>query len=100
MTVTVITRWTTQNVEASTQAAKRAKVIWMKNGAQDVRLNQIFTGPNTGQWLVAIMFTDMAAYAKASAVVTASADMKKIQADNAKAGAVMHERVILVGTDI
>ena len=100
MPVTVVTRWTTPNAEASTQGAKQAKAIWMKNGAQDFRLSQIFTGSYTGQWLVAIVFADMAAYAKASAVVSTSADMQKVQADNAKVGAVMQEREILVGIDL
>ncbi len=100
MPVTVVTRWTTPNAEASTQGAKQAKAIWMKNGAQDFRLSQIFTGPYTGQWLVAVVFADMAAYAKASAVVSTSADMQKVQADNAKVGAVMQEREILVGIDL
>jgi hypothetical protein len=72
----------------------------MKNGAQDFRLSQIFTGPYTGQWLVAVAFADMAAYAKVSAVVSTSADMQKVQADNAKVGAVMQEREILVGMDL
>ena len=100
MTVTVVTRWTTPDVAASTQAASQAKVVWMKHGAKDVRLSQIFTGPSAGQWLVAVAFADMAAYAKALAVVPTSADMKKIQAANSKAGAVMQEREILIGVDI
>jgi hypothetical protein len=100
MPVTVVSRWTTPNVEASTQVTKRAKAIWMKNGAQDLRLSQIFTGPYTGQWLIAVVFADLAAYAKTWAVVSTSADMQKLLADNAKIGAVMQEREILVGIDL
>jgi hypothetical protein len=100
MTVTIVTRWTTPDVPASTEVAKHSKVIWMKHGALDVRLSQIFTGPDTGQWLHVVIFADMAAYAKASAAVTASADMQKLLADNLKIGAEMHEREILIGRDI
>ena len=100
MPVTVVSRWTTPNVEASTQVTKRAKAIWMKNGAQDLRLSQIFTGPYTGQWLIAVVFADLATYAKTWAVVSTSADMQKILAENAKIGAVMQEREILVGIDL
>src|SRR5512139_2335840 len=100
MTVTVVTRWITPNVEASTRLAKRAKAIWMENGAKDFRLSQIFTGPYAGQWVVAVTFADMAAYAKALAVVPTSSGMQKVQKDNAKVGAVMQEREILVGADI
>ena len=100
MPVTVVSRWTTPNVEASTQVTKQAKAIWMKNGALDLRLSQIFTGPYTGQWLVAVVFADLAAYAKTWAVVSTSADMRTLLAENAKIGAVMQEREILVGIDL
>ena len=100
MSVTVVTRWTTPNVAASTNIAKRSRAIFMKHGARDARLSQIFTGPYTGQWLFAVAYADMATYAKVSAAVTASAAMKKLQADNMKVGAVMQEREILVGVDI
>ena len=100
MTITIVTRWTTPNVEASTKAAGQAKAVWMKNGARDFGLSQIFTGSFTGQWLVRVTFADMADYAKAQAAVSTSAEMKKIQAANAKVGAVMQERIILVGVDL
>ncbi len=100
MTVSVVTRWIAPNVAASTDIAKRSRALWMKNGAKDARLNQIFTGPYTGQWLFVVMHADMAAYAKTSAAMAGSADMKKLQAEQVKAGGVMQERELLVGTDI
>ena len=100
MTVSVVTRWTTPNVVASTEIARRSKALWIKNGAQDVRLNQIFTGPHTGQWLFIVVYADMAAYARISQAVSGSADMQALLADNEKIGAVMQEREILVGTDL
>jgi hypothetical protein len=100
MTVSVVTRYIVPNVAASTDIAKRSKALWIKNGALDVRLNQIFTGPYTGQWLLVVMHADMAAYAKASAAMAGSADMKQLLAEHVKSGGVMQEREILVGTDI
>ncbi|MGE0854114.1 MAG: hypothetical protein AB7I59_20875 [Geminicoccaceae bacterium] len=100
MTVSIVTRWITPNVEASTNAARQAKAVWMKHGASDFRLNQVFTGPLTGQWLVRVSFADMQAYAKAQAAVSASAEMQKVQAANTKAGAMLQERMILVETDL
>ena len=100
MTATVVTRWTTPNAAASTEIAKRSKALWMKNGALDVRLNQIFTGPDTGHWLFIVVFADMAAYAKAFATVSGGAELQALIAENVKVGAIMHERVLLVGTDI
>ena len=101
MPVTVVSRSTTPKLsQASTQATKQAKAIWMKNGEQNFPLSQIFTGPYTGQWLVAVAFADLAAYAKTWAIVNTSADMLRLLADNAKIGAVMQEREILVGVDL
>ena len=100
MTVIVVTRWTTPDVATSTDIAKRSKAIFITNGAQDVRLSQIFTGPYTGQWRFVVMFADMAAYAKAFAAVSGSADMLKLQAENTKVGAVLQERELLIGADI
>lgn len=100
MTVSIVTRWTTPNVEASTKAARLAKAVWMKHGASDFRLSQVFTGPATGQWFVRVSFADMQAYAKAQAAVGASVEMQRIQTANAKAGAVLQERMILVETDL
>ena len=99
MTVTVVTRWTTPDADASTKVAKRAKANWLKNGATDFRLSQIYSGQYCGQWLVSVTFADMAAFGKVANAMP-NAEMKKIQADNAKIGAVMQERWILVGTDL
>ena len=100
MAITVVTRWIVPNTEASLKIAKRAKAIWMKNGAQEYRVSQLFTGPHTGQWLIATIFVDMAAYAKASLVVSATSGMRQVIADSAKAGAVMQNRTILLEHDI
>jgi hypothetical protein len=100
MTIAIVTRWTTPDVEASTNAARQAKVIWMKHGAQDVRLSQIFTGPLTGQWLMRVAFADMSAYARAQAAVSTDSEMQKILAANTKIGAVLHERAILIELDL
>jgi hypothetical protein len=100
MTITVVTRWTTPNVAESTQVAKKSKSVWTRHGAVDVRLNQIHTGPSSGEWLFIVVFADWAAYAGALAAVAQDPDFPKLIAANAKIGAKMHEREILVGTDI
>jgi uncharacterized protein DUF6854 len=100
MAVTVVTRWTTPDAEASTKVAKRAKEIWMKNGAQDFRLSQIYSGQYCGQWLVSTTFADMAAFGKATNAMPNNAEMKAVQADNSRIGAALQERWILVGTDL
>lgn len=98
MAVTVVTRWSTPNVAASTELAKRSKALWVRHGALDARLSQIFTGQFTGQYIYAVVYADMAAYAKALA--GAGAELQQLIADNVKLGAVLQEREILVGVDI
>ncbi len=46
------------NVEASTKLAKQAKGVWVKHGAQDFRLSQIYCGQFIGRWLVSATFVD------------------------------------------
>ena len=100
MTVTMVSRWSTQNVPAATEASKRAKVVWMKHGALDFRLNLIFTGPYTGQFMIAQVFADLAAMSKARDAATADPQLQQILADNAKVGSMMLEREILIGVDL
>src|SRR5262245_31274955 len=100
MTFSVVTRWTTPNVAASTEIAKRSRALWIKHGAQDARLNQIMTGEYTGQLLYVVVFADMATYAKSSATMNAGADLAALVAENTKLGAVMQERTFLAGAAI
>ena len=100
MAVTQVTRWTTPNIAASTTNSKRAKAFWTKHGALDLRLSQIFTGPSTGHYIVSIMYSDMASFAKVSAAGAADPEHQKIIAQNAKDGAVLQEREILIGIDL
>ena len=100
MTVTVVSRWTTPDVAASTAVAKRARALWMSHGAQEARLSQIFTGPFSGQYVFAVVHADMAAYAKTQASVNASAESQKLNAENKQLNAVLQEREILIGVDL
>ncbi len=98
MTVTVLTRWSTPDAAQSTKIAAKSKALWLKHGAKAVRLTQIFTGPYTGQFYFVVDYEDMAAYAKVRDA--AQAGIAKLTAENAKVGAVLVEREILMGIDI
>ena len=99
MTVTIVTRWT-GTAEAATRAGRLAKALWMKHGAKDLRLSQIYTGSSSGQWIVATTFADLAAYAKAQAAVVGSAEYEKLLGVVAKSGGTLQEREILIGVDL
>ena len=98
MTVTVLTRWSTPNVAASTKLAGASKAVWLKHGAKAVRLSQIFTGENTGQFYFVVDYADLNAYAKIRDA--AQADIAKLTAKNNRIGAVLLEREILMGIDV
>lgn len=100
MTVTLVARWTTPDITAATATTRRAKAFWQKHGVLDVRLSQIFTGPHTGQFLVAMVYADMPTYAKARAAGDADPEFQQILAQIRKDGSLIHEREILVGIDL
>jgi hypothetical protein len=99
MTVTTVTRWT-GSAEAAAKAAKLAKALWKKHGARDLRLSQIYTGPFSGQWIVATVFDDMATYGKALVAAGNSAEYRKLVDIVAKSGGTLQERNILIGVDL
>jgi hypothetical protein len=77
---------------------KRAKAIWMRHGAQDFRVNQVYTGEFTGQLLVVVVYPDWATYASAQA--KAAPEMQPLFEETAKLGGVLHERMILLSVDV
>lgn len=100
MTVTVVARWTTPDVTAAAATTKRARAFWKKHGAQDVRLSRIYTGPHASQFIVAMVYADMTAFATVQAAGNADPEFQKILAQIHEDGSVMHEREILVGIDL
>jgi hypothetical protein len=100
MTVTIVTRWIVKDVPAATANVKRSRELWMKHGAVDLRVNQVFTGNYTGQYLVATVFKDMASFAKAQAAAAGDPNFQKMIAANAKIGSQLQEREILVSLDL
>jgi hypothetical protein len=77
---------------------KSAKAVFLKHGAQDFRLSQIFTGPYTGQFIVSIVYTDMATYAKVWGNV--ATELRPLVEANAKLGDVLQEREILMSVEL
>ena len=100
MTITIVQRWKVSNIAEATENTKRAQALWKRHGAQDLRLSQIFTGPASGQYLTAMVFADMAAYAKARASAAADPELQQIVAQTIKEGTVMQEREIFLGIDL
>lgn len=57
MYITQLTRWKCGNAEEIAKAAKQAKVIFEKHGAEWFRLSRFHSGPYAGEWLVATRYS-------------------------------------------
>ena len=89
MTITVTTRWKVADVQSARKWGKVARESWTKAGATGFRTFLVMFGPNTGNWIFAIEFPDLATFGKARATVRASEEFKAWNADAAKFGNVM-----------
>jgi len=85
-------------MKAAMDILKRAKAIQMKHGAETFRVNQVYTGPFTGQLLVVTGYADMATWGNAQA--KSAADMQPLFAETAKVGGALQERTVLMGIDV
>ena len=50
--------------EAMIAATRKLKTVAEKNGAEGLVISQVVVGPDTGQWVIRIGFTDWEAFGK------------------------------------
>jgi hypothetical protein len=63
MSDTAVTYWKGGRPADIVAAAKKAKAIFAKHGAQNFQLNRVHAGPpDAGQWAVVTTFSDWASY--------------------------------------
>ena len=62
MSVTAVTYWKGGKAGDIVAAAKKAKAIFAKHGAQNFQLNRVHAGPDAGQWAVVTTFSDWASF--------------------------------------
>ena len=100
MTVSSVTFWDDEGTPADQiiETGKKAKALAMKHGAVDFRMSQIFTGENTGKWVVMTAYADMAAYGNAAASAMADPDWQNLLA-NAPGNMIMRNLVLGVDLD-
>ena len=65
MPVTVVTTRKGGAREAMIAATRKLKAVTEKHGAESVTLNQVAAGPDAGQWVILLMFTNWEAFGKA-----------------------------------
>jgi hypothetical protein len=98
MTITSVARWNAKSREDILKAAKKVKPIHVKYGGE-FRLEQIHTGPHSGQWLVSIVYPDWETYGKATQALANDAEHTKLRSKFAETSR-MEDRTILVGYDV
>ena len=84
MTITSILIFSIEpdKVEEAINAAKDARKLAMAHGAQDLRMGQIQTGQNTGDWLIASRFANMEAFGKALDGMSQDPEFQALMARN------------------
>ena len=81
MPVGHVTRFSGGDPEQMVALAKRAKAVWVKNGAETARLVRMHTGPWMGQWLFFVRCSDWASYGKAQESIQSDPEFKKVLSD-------------------
>jgi hypothetical protein len=99
MSVTTVTYWKGGKPEQIVPAAKQAKAILIKHGAQHVELNKVYAGPDTGQWAVVVNFGNWNAYGKSQQALLEDAEYQTLLA---RVGEIseMTSRRIVVSVDL
>jgi hypothetical protein len=98
MAVAVLSRWSGGDREKFIAAAKRAKPMLEKLGAE-VRVGQLSTGPHTGQWVTTGRYPDWESYGKAAQVLTSDPAYQKMMAEMS-ATFKLENRTIITGIDL
>jgi hypothetical protein len=70
MTVSVVTARKGGTREAMIAATRKLKTTVEKHGAEDLTLNQVVAGPDSGQWLIRIIFASWESFGKAMQLVS------------------------------
>lgn len=99
MTITSVTHWKGGKHDDMLQAARKAKAIHEKHGADDFRLGKAHAGPNAGQWVAVSYFRNWESYGK---VQEALARDSEYQALLAQVGSMaeLTARSLVVGIDL
>ena len=60
--ITMVSRWVDSEHDLFVRNAAQIKAIWLRYGAEDFRISRVHTGPNVGQYEVAIRFGGWTAF--------------------------------------
>jgi acyl carrier protein phosphodiesterase len=99
MAIVQLTRFKSDNSAEMIKAAKQAKALFEKHGAEYLRLSRFHTGMWTGEWLVATRYSSWEVYGKVQEGLAKDSAFAKLMA-NMKSFAELTSRNITVGVDL
>ena len=99
MSITQLTRFKSNNAEEMIKAAKEAKKLFEKHGAEWLRLSRFHSGEFTGQWLGASRYSSWEVYGKAQEGLVKEPEFAKLMA-NMTTFSELTGRNITVGIDL
>jgi hypothetical protein len=80
MSITQLTRFRSNHSEEMIQAAKQAKKLFEKHGAEWLRLSRFHSGEFAGQWLASSRFSSWEAFGKAQEGLAKDPEFAKLMA--------------------
>jgi hypothetical protein len=89
MGITVTSRWKVVDQDSARKWGKISSAVWTKAGASNVRVYQVMTGPNVGNWVFALEFSNLGEFGQAREAVRATPEFREWTAEAAKVGNVM-----------
>ena len=99
MAITQLTRFKSNNAEEMIKAAKEAKKLFEKHGAEWLRFSRFHSGEFTGQWLGASRYSSWEVYGKAQEGLAKDPEFAKLMA-NMTTFSELTGRNITVGIDL
>ncbi|MGO8799210.1 MAG: hypothetical protein ACLQE9_09580 [Roseiarcus sp.] len=80
MSITQLTRFKSGNAEEMIKAARQAKTIFEKHGAEFLRLNRFHAGLWPGEWLAVTRYASWEAYGKAQEGIAKDPEFARLMA--------------------
>jgi hypothetical protein len=75
-------------------AAKQLKALVLRHGAKDLQLSTVIAGPDAGQWVLVLSFSDWESYGRAMAGSTGDPEFERTFAQLEAAGETVSRRLV------
>ena len=94
MAIHVVTHRKGGSTTEVTPVVRRLKASALKSGAEDFRLSIELAGPEAGQWVLVIRFSDMASFGSSMGAAMADPDGRAILEDLEKISPMTSRRIV------